>query len=181
MAKHAAVIGLGLGRPFQNAADDDGAGRHSRTLRCQKIRRRAATRQRRSGRAALAHRMLLHELRGCRRPGEKLAINWGDGSSASIGTITSGYRSTVRTPVAPTCRLSPPCAAALRVGFGAVRHGWSQLPGTVGTFTDTNPSGTASDFIATIDWGDGTLSLGTIIASPGQVSISGTHTYAEEG
>ncbi len=53
--------------------------------------------------------------------------------------------------------------------------------GTVATFTDSYTSNVASDFTATIGWGDGTTSSGTVIASSGIVSVSGIHTYADEG
>jgi hypothetical protein len=50
----------------------------------------------------------------------------------------------------------------------------------VATFTDADPGGTASDYTATIDWGDGTSSAGTVTGS-GPFTVSGDHTYAEEG
>ena len=55
---------------------------------------------------------------------------------------------------------------------------------TVATFTDANPSATAGDFTATINWGDGTTSSGTDHGGPntGIFSVSGAaHTYAEAG
>src|SRR5262249_32060927 len=39
----------------------------------------------------------------------------------------------------------------------------------------------ASDFVAMIDWGDGTTSAGTISGSGGAFSVSGSHTYAQGG
>lgn len=53
--------------------------------------------------------------------------------------------------------------------------------GTVATFKDPDPSGKASDYSASINWGDGTSSAGTISGSPSKFTINGTHTYAEEG
>jgi hypothetical protein len=51
--------------------------------------------------------------------------------------------------------------------------------GVVATFTDANPSAPATDFTATIDWGDGSSSAGTITANPGGgFSVSGEHLYA---
>ena len=35
---------------------------------------------------------------------------------------------------------------------------------TVATFTDANPNATAGDFTATINWGDGTSTTGTVVA-----------------
>jgi hypothetical protein len=56
---------------------------------------------------------------------------------------------------------------------------------TVATFTDpSDPTATPGDFTATIDWGDGSTSSGTI-TQPGGVGtmfvVSGHHAYAEEG
>ena len=53
---------------------------------------------------------------------------------------------------------------------------------TVATFTDADPNATASDFTATIDWGDGTSTAGTVVAqSGGGFAVDGTHTYSDEG
>ena len=46
------------------------------------------------------------------------------------------------------------------------------------TFTDADPGGIASDYTATIAWGDGTTSAGTI---SGHFTVTGTHTYASTG
>jgi uncharacterized repeat protein (TIGR01451 family) len=49
--------------------------------------------------------------------------------------------------------------------------------GVVASFTDSDPNGTAADYSATIDWGDGTSSAGTISAnSQGGFDVSGNHT-----
>jgi hypothetical protein len=54
--------------------------------------------------------------------------------------------------------------------------------GTVATFTDPDTAALASEYGATIDWGDGTSStVGTISGSAGSFTVSGGHTYAEEG
>jgi large repetitive protein len=53
--------------------------------------------------------------------------------------------------------------------------------GVVATFTDGNPNATLSNFTATINWGDGTESPGTISLDPtmvGVFDVSGTHQYA---
>ena len=52
--------------------------------------------------------------------------------------------------------------------------------GPVGTFTDADPHGTATDYTATIDWGDGQTSSGGISGS-GTFTVFGTHAYEEEG
>ena len=57
--------------------------------------------------------------------------------------------------------------------------------GPVGSFTDANTvSSSISDFMATIDWGDGTpLTAGTLVATatPGAFTVTGKHTYADSG
>ena len=53
---------------------------------------------------------------------------------------------------------------------------------TVATFTDGNPSATTADFTATIiSWGDGTTSTGTVSETGSTFSVSGSHTYSDEG
>ncbi|HZS81324.1 MAG TPA: hypothetical protein VFA50_00515, partial [Stellaceae bacterium] len=51
---------------------------------------------------------------------------------------------------------------------------------TVATFTDTNPTDTASGFTASIDWGDGTVTSGVVSGSNGSFSVAGGHTFADE-
>jgi hypothetical protein len=54
----------------------------------------------------------------------------------------------------------------------------------VATFVDANPLGQIGDFTATINWGDGTTSSGTVTQSRGvgtPFAVSGTHTYAAPG
>ncbi len=58
----------------------------------------------------------------------------------------------------------------------------SSFTGTVATFYDGNASGTAADYSASIDWGDGNTSAGTISGpTGGPFTVTGTHTYIEEG
>jgi hypothetical protein len=54
--------------------------------------------------------------------------------------------------------------------------------GVVATFFDSDPKGNAKDFTATISWGDGHQSPGTITVNPsGGFNVSGTNTYAHTG
>ena len=49
-------------------------------------------------------------------------------------------------------------------------------------FTDANPGATTADFSATIDWGDGHTSSGTVTGpTGGPFTVTGSHQYAEEG
>ena len=53
---------------------------------------------------------------------------------------------------------------------------------TVATFTEPETSAPASRYKAQIDWGDGSAtSAGTVAGSGGSYTVSGSHTYAEEG
>jgi PKD repeat protein len=54
--------------------------------------------------------------------------------------------------------------------------------GAVASFTDANSLSTAADFSATIRWGDGAITAGTIGRSAfgGFFDVIGTHTYAED-
>ncbi len=57
----------------------------------------------------------------------------------------------------------------------------ASFSGTVANFTDNDTSQPASNFTATIDWGDGTTTAGVVSGSAGSFAVSGTHTYADEG
>jgi hypothetical protein len=69
-----------------------------------------------------------------------------------------------------------PSATAINATEGVAFAG----PGA--TFSDPDPTAMATDYLATIAWGDGSSSVGTVSgASGGPFSVSGTHTYLEEG
>src|SRR5437588_3219890 len=51
----------------------------------------------------------------------------------------------------------------------------------IARFTDNILTDTASAFTATIDWGDGTTTPGTVAGSSGSFTVDGGHTYADEG
>ncbi len=55
--------------------------------------------------------------------------------------------------------------------------------GTVATFVDSDPGGLAGDYIATIKWGDGSTSIGTIQPDPSGTGfdVVGSHTYSRHG
>ena len=88
------------------------------------------------------------------------------------GTTTSNYTLTVTD--APLTGSS--AASISATTEGALAHLVNA------TFTDANPGNNTADFTATINWGDGTpTSQGTVSYSNGVYSVSGSHTYAEEG
>ncbi len=58
----------------------------------------------------------------------------------------------------------------------------TSFSGPVVTFSDPDTAAPASEYSATIDWGDGSpLDTGVITGGSGSFTVSGTHTYAEEG
>src|SRR5262249_21326828 len=69
--------------------------------------------------------------------------------------------------------------SATGLTFSAIEQ--NPFSGNVATFSDTNTLASASDFTATIDWGDGTTSAGTVAGANGNFTVSGNHTYAEDG
>ncbi len=96
-----------------------------------------------------------------------LGIQITDVSGATVGTS-----STAKVADAPLTANAVPVSATEGTAFS----------GTVATFTDANPNATATDFQATITWGDGQSSTGTVAANAdGSFSVTGTYTYAEEG
>jgi hypothetical protein len=52
---------------------------------------------------------------------------------------------------------------------------------TVATVSDPDTAATAGEYSALIEWGDGSTSSGTINGSGGSFTVTGSHTYAEEG
>jgi hypothetical protein len=135
------------------------------------------------------------------------SIDWGDGSSATAGTIASSsaaftvlgmhtYADEGSFTVTVTISDVPPgtgTATATDTATVSEADSLSGSPvsfvalagtpftGTVATFTDTLTSSPAGDFTATINWGDATTSAGTVAGGGGSFSVSGTHTYAGSG
>jgi phosphodiesterase/alkaline phosphatase D-like protein len=73
---------------------------------------------------------------------------------------------------APLSATGVPVSADAGVKFSA----------TVAKFSDANPDGKASDYTATIKWGDGSSAAGTIAAAAGGgFEVKGSHTYASGG
>jgi hypothetical protein len=133
-------------------------------------------------------------------------INWGDGTS-STGTVTqptlrkhyvvSGSH-TYANPGTYTTSIE-----VKRWGFRPVQGQGSAViaapvvvtaasitgvegeafSGTVASFTQGDSVAPLSQFSATISWGDGTTTSGTVSqsASGSPYAVTGTHTYAEEG
>jgi uncharacterized repeat protein (TIGR01451 family) len=88
-------------------------------------------------------------------------------------------------PTGPTAKVTvTPCEQPITAAGVSISATEGQpFSGTVATFTDPNTSATAAEYSATIDWGDGTPldASATIGGSGGSFTVSGVHTYAEEG
>jgi uncharacterized protein (TIGR03118 family) len=131
-------------------------------------------------------------------------IDWGDGSSTSTGAVTlaggtftvsgthtyaaSGSQSihvvikdtngTASATATSTANLVVSTLTAVGVPV-SVPTGTTVSNATVATFTDSDAGLPASNYSATIDWGDGTSSTGTIAASGSTFIVTGSHVYAE--
>ena len=132
------------------------------------------------------------------------AINWGDGSASSVGTVlatsggyvvygshlfaeegtflasvtisnTVGLAQSTMSGIAGTVMDAALTGAAR--SFGATAG--TAYSGTLGSFSDSNPGATASDFTVSINWGDpGAASAGTVLAlGGGDFAVQGTHRY----
>jgi hypothetical protein len=94
--------------------------------------------------------------------------------------ITDSTTSAQATALGLATVAAPPPVITVRGDNIAAVAGQS-FTGTVATFTDTNTSAMAGNFTATIDWGDGTTSTGTVTADPnGGFDVTGTHTYSTD-
>ena len=134
------------------------------------------------------------------------SIDWGDGATSTGTVVGSNGNFTVEgghtyadegffeataliTRTADNSQVAPTGTVAVADTDNLTPHGTiitftANQPLTnvqVATFTDTNTVNTASDFVASIDWGDGTTTTGTVSGSNGSFSVSGSHTYAASG
>src|SRR5207253_1200779 len=133
---------------------------------------------------------------------------WGDGGAATAATVTlssgtfsvtgthtyadeGAYTATASVADDGGATASATDAATVNdaaltasngAGFAATEGNLSATV-TVATFTDANPGAGAADFAGTtITWGDGSpATAATVTLSSGTFSVTGTHTYADEG
>ena len=132
--------------------------------------------------------------------GDYLAtISWGDGTSSGTvavngaGFSVSGMHTyaeegayTVSVVIADagssvtaTSPVSVADASLHAQGVSLPATRFRAFAGTVATFTDDDPGGVVSDYIATINWGDGMTSIGRVSALGGSFVVSSTHMFAE--
>ncbi|HEV3343343.1 MAG TPA: DUF4214 domain-containing protein [Pirellulales bacterium] len=133
------------------------------------------------------------------------SIDWGDGTisagtvSGSAGSFTvSGSHvyaeegtktaTVVLSDDAPgtatgtaTAMIDVADASLTATGTAVSSVEFTTFSGLVAAFTDADPNGTASDYTATIAWGDGTTTAGTVASAAGHFAVGGSHAYAEDG
>jgi hypothetical protein len=104
-----------------------------------------------------------------------------DGGSHTISAVYSGTPGGPGNPGLAPSRgsaslvVSPLPLTASAANFSATAGApWS---GSLATFANPDPYGSAASYTATIDWGDGITSVGAISGS-GTLTVSGSHTYA---
>ena len=130
-------------------------------------------------------------------------IAWGDGTT-SAGTVTSGAtfgvtgthtyadegNFTVTITVTDSANQTGSATGTATVGEADALSGtpltinatqFAPFSGAVANFSDTNTGNPASDFVATINWGDGNVTAGTVSGNGGAFVVSGSHTYASAG
>jgi peptidyl-prolyl cis-trans isomerase B (cyclophilin B) len=87
----------------------------------------------------------------------------------------------VSTTAQGTAKVSDSRLAA-QFGTPAPAAGTLAVNGTIAAFADANPNPVLADLSATIAWGDGTTSAGTIVAgSNGVYNVTGSKTYGADG
>jgi ELWxxDGT repeat protein len=132
-------------------------------------------------------------------------ITWGDGHT-SAGSVAAAGKGTYTVSGANTYARAGTFAVSVKISksgggtvtatgtatvadsewwagrtFERVKLGQSAAP-VLASLTDTNPLASASDFLATIAWGDGTTSAGLLKVDPkGGFDVVGTHTYKAVG
>jgi hypothetical protein len=70
---------------------------------------------------------------------------------------------------------------AVAGGFSFSGPAESPVGGTVATITDPNTTATASAYSATINWGDGVSTPGTVTGGNGSFTVTGNHAYTAGG
>jgi streptogramin lyase len=137
------------------------------------------------------------------------SINWGDGTMPTNGTITfaggtnfnvagnhtyarAGPHVVTTTITGPNGRIFVAFGQAVVLDAALSASGAPFSPvvgvrftGVVATFSDANPNGVVADYLATINWGDGHISSGTISqptsGATGYFTVTGSNTYSTAG
>ena len=134
-------------------------------------------------------------------------INWGDGTAATAGILTAdpalgfvvGGSHTyarfgtylVATSIASAGGASTTAQSAASVADTPIPSGSTlalaasagvPFRATLAHFALANPLASAADYAARVEWGDGTIEPGTVVAAPGGgLDVVGSHTYLSAG
>jgi hypothetical protein len=129
-----------------------------------------------------------------------VTIDWGDGSPSSylpaVASTVDGSHTYADEGVYPievvvsdldgvteiqgTATVAAAPLTATAVSFAVPKK--TAFTQTVATFVDGNPGAKASEFTASIAWGDGSSSRGTVTAfSGGGFAVTGSHSYESKG
>src|SRR5262249_12075903 len=133
-------------------------------------------------------------------------IVWGDGSTGSGTVVSNGmgsytisgthtyaeegpYQSTVivsESDVNASTITAAGTATVLEGGLTLSTVSFSAaeeilFSGAVATLTDVGSTDPSASYTATINWGDGSSSTGTVAGSNGTYTISGSHFFGEDG
>ena len=128
------------------------------------------------------------------------SISWGDGSSSTV-TVTPAADGSYSVPGSHTYGEEGSFAITVTVSASGASNATAtssasvadaaltantptvvihKLAVTLSTvFSDADPNGTASDYTATINWGNGSSSTGTISTNSTSFTATGSHTYAK--
>jgi hypothetical protein len=102
------------------------------------------------------------------------------GSPTYKVTVTISHDAAAASTAVSAAKVTdPPVAATGKFTVTGV-EGVLSSSQTVATFTDPGGAEAVGDYAATIAWGDGSTSPGTITLSGGVYTVAGSHSYAEE-
>jgi len=111
-----------------------------------------------------------------------VTFTYHDTNGAGTDTISASFvNASGATQTATATKTWVGDAAISAAGVAVAATEGAAFSGTVATFTDPDTSATAAEYTASIDWGDASSSPGTISGSAGSFTVSGSHTYAEQG
>ena len=120
-----------------------------------------------------------------------LAWTFGDGSSgaglhpthtyAEEGIYSAKLTATNVTGLSSSTSLNVIVSDAPLSAVGRTIITAEVFTGVVASFSDADPGGVVADYTATINWGDGTTTTGTVVPLGSAFAVTGSHTYAASG
>jgi hypothetical protein len=113
-----------------------------------------------------------------------VSFTYHDANGAGDDTIKGSFTDAAGSLQAATAQqhwigvVDPPISAT---GAPVSATEGTMFTGRVASFTDADAGATAADYTATIDWGDGVTSAGTVASNGAGWDVTGSHVYADEG